>query len=206
MFDSLQPLDCSPPGSSAMGILQTRILKLVTMPSCRVSSQSRTEPWSPALQADSLPCEPPGKPYHLVQLSSVTHRAQLLVTPWTAAHQPSLCFTISQSCSNSCPLSWWHNPTISSSAVTFSSYLQSFSVSGSFPMSWLFTSGGQSTGASVFSISPSNEYSGLISFRTDWFDFLAVQCTVKSLLQHHTSKASFFGAQPSWWSNFHIHT
>ena len=57
-----------------------------------------------------------------------------------------------------------------------------------------------------FSISPFNEYSGLISFRTDWFDFLAVQCTVKSLLQHHTSKASFFGAQPSWWSNFHIHT
>ena len=48
-----------------------------------------------------------------------------------------------------------------------------------------------------FSIIPSNEYSGLISFRTDWFDFLAVQCTVKSLLQHHTSKASFFGAQPS---------
>ena len=97
MFDSLQPLDCSPPGSSAMGILQTRILKLVTMPSWRVSSQSRTEPWSPALQADSLPCEPPGKPYHLVQLSSVTHRAQLLVTPWTAAHQASLSITSSRS-------------------------------------------------------------------------------------------------------------
>ena len=52
-------------------------------------------------------------------------------------------------------------------------------------MSRLFTSGGQS-----FSISPSNEYSGLISFRIDWFDLLAVQGTLKSLLQHHGSKAS----------------
>jgi len=48
-----------------------------------------------------------------------------------------------------------------------------------------------------FSISPSNEYSGLISFRLDWFDLLAVQGTLKSLLQHHSSKASFFGAQLS---------
>ena len=49
---------------------------------------------------------------------------------------------------------------------------------------------GQSTGASAFSISPSNEYSGLISFRIDWFDLLAIQGTLKSLLQHHGSKAS----------------
>ena len=57
-----------------------------------------------------------------------------------------------------------------------------------------------------FSISPSNEYSGLISFRIDWFDLLAVRGTLKSLLQHHSLKASFFGAQPSLWSNSHIHT
>ena len=58
-------------------------------------------------------------------------------------------------------------------------------------MSQLFISGGQSTGASVLaSISPSNEYSGLNSFRIDWFDLLAVQGTFKSLLQHHSSKAS----------------
>ena len=57
-------------------------------------------------------------------------------------------------------------------------------------MSQLFISGGQSIGASVLaSISPSNEYTGLISFRTDWFDILAVQDTLKSLLQHHSSKA-----------------
>ena len=57
-------------------------------------------------------------------------------------------------------------------------------------MSQLFASGGQSTRASSFSISPSNEYSGLISFRIDWFDLLAVQGTLKSLLQHYGSEAS----------------
>ena len=53
-----------------------------------------------------------------------------------------------------------------------------------------------------FSISPFTEYLGLISFRIDWFDLLAVQGTLKSLLQHHSSKHHFFGAQLSLWSNF----
>ena len=57
-----------------------------------------------------------------------------------------------------------------------------------------------------FSISPSNEYSGLISFTMDWLDLLAVQGTLKRLLQHHSSKASFFSTQPSSQSNSHIHT
>ena len=57
-------------------------------------------------------------------------------------------------------------------------------------MSQLFASSGQSIGVFSFSISPSNEYSGLISFRMDWLDLLAVQGTLKSLLQHHSSKAS----------------
>ena len=59
-----------------------------------------------------------------------------------------------------------------------------------------------------FSISPSNEYSGMFSFRIDWFDLLAIQRILKSLLQHHTSKVSILlaGAQPSLWSNSHIHT
>ena len=57
-----------------------------------------------------------------------------------------------------------------------------------------------------FSISPSNEYSGLIFFRMDWFDLFAVQRSLKSLLQRHSLKASVFSAQPSSWSNFHIHT
>ena len=57
-----------------------------------------------------------------------------------------------------------------------------------------------------FSISPSNEYSGLISFRMDWLDVLAVQGTLKSLLQHHIQKHQFLGAQLSLQSNSHIHT
>ena len=57
-------------------------------------------------------------------------------------------------------------------------------------MNQLFTSGGKSIGSFSFSISPSNEYSGLISFGTDWLDLLAVRGTLKSLLQHQNSKAS----------------
>ena len=66
-----------------------------------------------------------------------------------------------------------------------------FPPSGSFPVSQFFTPGGQRIGVSASAISPSNEYSGLISFRIDWFDLLAVQWTLKSLLQHHSSKSSF---------------
>ena len=67
--------------------------------------------------------------------------------------------------SNSCPLNWWCHPTISSSVVPFSSRLQSFSASGSFRISQFFTTGGQSIWVFTFSISPSNECSGLISFK-----------------------------------------
>ena len=90
---------------------------------------------------------------------------------------------------NSCPLSRWCHPTLSSSVGPFSSCPQSFPASRSsnesalhirWPKYWSFS----------FSISPSNEYSGLISFRMDWLDLLAVQGTLKSLLQHHSSKAS----------------
>ena len=91
--------------------------------------------------------------------------------------------------SNSCPLSQWYLPCISSSVIPFASCLQSFPASGSFAMSQFFTSGGQSLSFS-FSISPSNEYSGLISFGMDWLDLVAVQGTFKSLLQHHSSRAS----------------
>ena len=87
------------------------------------------------------------------------------------------------------PSSQWCHPAISSSVVPFSSCPQSFPASESFPMSQLcmrwpkYWSFG-------FSISPFNEHPGLISFRMDWLDLLAVQGTLKSLLQHHTSKAS----------------
>ena len=56
-----------------------------------------------------------------------------------------------------------------------------------------------------FSISPSNKYSGFISFRIDWCDLLAVKGTLKSLLKHHSQKHQLFDTQPSLWSNSHIH-
>ena len=93
-------------------------------------------------------------------------------------------------CSNSCPLSRRCYPTTSSSVVPFSIHLQSFPASGSFPVSQFFTSDGQSIGSFGLSISPSSEYLRLISFRTDWLDLSAVQGTRKSLLQHHSLKAS----------------
>ena len=103
-------------------------------------------------------------------------------------------------CSNSYPSSQRTLPIISSSVVLFSSCLQSFPASGSFPTSQFFCIKGPKYWSFSFSISPSSEYSGLISFRMDWVDLLAVQGTLKSLLQCHRSKASvlhsdFFIAQ-----------
>ena len=93
-------------------------------------------------------------------------------------------------CSNSCLSSQWCHPTASSSVVPFSSHLQSCPASGCFPMSQFFASGGWSIGSFSFSISPFNEYSGLISFRINWLDFLEVQGTLKRLLQPNSSKDS----------------
>ena len=92
--------------------------------------------------------------------------------------------------SNSCTLSQWCHPTISSSAVPFSSCLHSFSASGSFPMSQFFASGGQSTGVSASaSVLPMNIQDWFTLGWTGWIS-LAVPGTLKSLLQHHSSKAS----------------
>ena len=104
---------------------------------------------------------------------------------WTLCPSPTLWVD-----PNSCPLSRWCHPTISSSVVPFSSHPQSFPALGSFQMSQLFEAGGQSIGSFSFNISPSNEHPGLISFRMDWLDLLAVQGTLRSLLQNHSSKAS----------------
>ena len=125
----------------------------------------------------------------------------LFATPWTAPgfsflhYLPEfvqilffclICFVFF---SDSFPLNWWCHPTILLSVVPFSSCPQPLPTSGSFPLSQLFASGGQSIKSFSLSISPSNEYSGLISFKIDWFDLLAVQGTLKSVLQHHSLKA-----------------
>ena len=92
--------------------------------------------------------------------------------------------------SNSRPSSRWCHPAISSSVVPFSSCPRSLPASESFPMSQFFAWGGQSPGVSALASFLPKGTPGLISFRMDWLDLLAVQGTLKSLLQHHSSKAS----------------
>ena len=135
-------------------------------------------------------------------VQSLSH-VRLFVTPWTAVRSvmsdslwPHGLQYAKLPCpsptpgaySNSRPLSRWCHPTISSSVVPFSSCPQSFPASGSFEGRQFFASGGQSTGASASASVPSSECSGLISFRMDWFDLLAVQGTLKNLLQLYSSK------------------
>ena len=136
--------------------------------------------------------------FSVVAVQSLSH-VRLFVTPWTAAHQASLSFTTSwsllklMSIASVMPSNFLIlcrplllSPSIFPSIRVFSneSVLQI-----RWPQYWSFS----------FNISPSNEYSGLISFRMDWFDLLAVQGTLKSLLQHHSSKASIL-----WCSAFLI--
>ena len=105
-------------------------------------------------------------------------------------------------CSNSCPLSQWCHPTISSSVVSFSSCLQSFPASGSFHMSQFFTSGEQSIGISASTlVLPVNIQNWFPLGLTSLISLLS-----KSLLHTTVWKHQFFGAQPFLWSNSHIHT
>ena len=105
--------------------------------------------------------------------------------------------------SHSCALSWWCYLTTSSSATLFSSCLQSFPASGG--KRWLFPNESSlhirwsKHWSFSFSISPTNEYSGLISSKIDWLDLLTVYRTLKSLLQQHNSKASIL-----WHSAFMV--
>ena len=142
------------------------------------------------------------------QFSSVQllHCVWLIVTPWTAACQAFLSITNSRSLLKlisielvmpskrlilCCPLLL--PPSIFPSIRVFSNKSV---LCIRWPKYWSFS----------FSISPSNEYSGLISFRMDWLDLLAVQGTLKSLFQHQVQKHQFFGTQVSLWSSSHIHT
>ena len=130
----------------------------------------------------------------------------LFTTPWTAAHQASLSITSCGVYSNSCPLSQWCHSTILSSVVPFSSCLQSFQASGSFPMSQFFASGGQSIGVSASaSVLPMNIQDWFPLGLTGW---ICLQSKGLSRVFSNTTvqKHQFFGTQLSLWSNSHIHT
>ena len=98
---------------------------------------------------------------------------------------------------NSCPLSRWSHPTISSSVIPFSSCPPSFPASGSFQMSQLFASGGQNIGSFSFNISLSSEHPGLISFRMDWLQRLLKFMSIESVcyLTISSSATLFFCLQ-----------
>ena len=129
-----------------------------------------------------------------VQLPSHVHTRPPCPSPTPGVHP------------NSYPSSWWCHPALSSSIVPFSSCPQSFPASGSFPVSRLFTSGGQSIGASASeSVLPVNiqDWSPL-----GWTGGISSQSKVPSRVFSSTTvqKHQFFGAQTSLWSNSHIHT
>ena len=139
------------------------------------------------LEAEVLATGSSGKSLHTYSavVQSLNH-VQLFVIPWIAACQASLSFTISQSLARfmsiesvilSNHLILCHPLLLLTSIFpSIRVFFNESAVCIRWPKYWSFN----------FSISPSNEYSGLISFRIDWFDLLAVQGTLKSLLQHHT--------------------
>ena len=179
MSDSLWPY--SSLGSSVHGILQARILEWIAMPSSRGSFQLRN--WTcvscTGWQAASLPLCHLRSLYSvrkkcIVQFSSVAQSCLTLCDPMDCStpgfpvhHQtPGACW-------NSCPLSLWCHPTISSSVVPFSSCLQSFPASGSFPVSQFFTSGGQRIGVSASaSVLPMNIQNWFPLGLTGWISLL----------------------------------
>ena len=132
------------------------------------------------------------------QFSSVTQSCLTLCSPWTAARQASLSITNSQSLPKLMSIESMMPFNHLILCHPFSSHLQSFPESGSFPISQFFASGGQSIGvsASTLVLPMKTQY---WSFRMDWLDLLAVQGTLKSVLQHHSSKASIL-----WCSAFFI--
>ena len=147
----------------------------------------------------------------VIQFSSVQllSHVRLFVTPWTTAYQDSLSITSSQSLPKLMSIESVmpsNHLILCRPLILLPSIFPSFRVFSNesalhirWPKYWSFS----------FSISPSNEHPGLISFRMDWFDLLAVQGTLKSLLQHHISKASilqcsaFFMDGGAWWAAVH---
>ena len=183
-------MDCGLPGSSVHGLLQATILEWVAISFSRRSSWPRIEPMSPALVSGFFTTDPPGKAHLLFQFNSFSQSSPTLCNPMDCS-TPGFLSTINsqsllklmsiESMMPSNHLILGHPllllPSIFPSIMVFSKELV---LHIRWPKYWSFS----------FNLSPSNEYSGLISFKIDWLDLLAVQGTLKSLLQHHSSKAS----------------
>ena len=211
------------PGSSVHGIFQARILEWVAIPFSRGSSWPRDQSWVSSMPGQFFMSEPQvalmvknlpanagdtreaasipgsGRSPGVGNNSSVQSLSHvwLFVTPWTAAHQPSLSITNSQSLLKLMSIEsvmppnhlilchpLFLPPSIFASIRVFS---KESVLHIRWPKYWSFS----------FSISPSNEYSGLISFRINWFDLLAIQWTLRVFSNTTVQKHQFFGAQLS---------
>ena len=136
----------------------------------------------------------PARAFGKFSLVQPLSHVQLFATPWTAAHQASLSFTNSWSLLKFMSIEWVRP---SNHLILCHPLLLQPSI---FPTIRVFSNESVlhiKYWSFSFSISPSSKYAGLISFRMEWLDLLAVQGTLKSLLQHNSSKASFFGTQLS---------
>ena len=185
------PIDGSPPGSPVPGILQARALEWAAIASSMLGfTRGHFTGW---LRKDvsSHPWEGKATVCFLSYHCCSVTKSCLTFYDLGPQHARLLCSPLSHGvCSKSCPLSQWCHPTTSSSVIPFSSCLQSFPASGSFPMNQLFESGGQNIGVSASaSVLPMNIQDwfplglmGLISFQS--------KGTLKSLLQHYSSKTS----------------
>ena len=190
MSHSCDPMECSLPDSSVHGIFQARILEWAAISFSRGSSQSRDQTYLSCIVGGFFTTGLPGKPIIKTTVDQSLSHVQLFVTTWTAARQASLSITNSQSLLRliSIELVMPSNHLILCHPLLFlPSVFPSIRIFSNesalhirWPKYWSFS----------FNISPSNEHPGLISFRMDWLDLLAVQGTLRSLLQHHSSKAS----------------
>ena len=177
------PMDCGPPSYSVHGISQARILEWAAISFSRGPSSPRDQICISCIGRQIL--------YHWATFSSVQFSHSVVsdsLRPHELQHARPPCPSSTPGVhSNSCPLTRWCHPIISSSVVPVSSCPQSLPASGSFQMSQLFTWGGQSIGVSYLaSVLPMN----IQDWSMDWLDLLAVQGILKSLLQHHSSKVS----------------
>ena len=144
--------------------------------------------------------------FFLYQSVQSLSRVWLFVTPWTLKHQTSLSITNSQSPLKLMSTMWWCHPTISSSVVPFSSHLQSFQASGSFPMSQFFSSGGHSIGVSAStSVLTVSILDGFPLGLTAWIS-LQSKRLARVFSNTTVQKHQFFSAQLCLESNSHIHT
>ena len=198
---------CNPPGSSLHGISQARILEWLPFPSPRDLSKPGIEPTFPALEGRFYITELLGKLFWWFSSVQFSHSVMSdSLRPHESQHASPPCPSPTPGVyTNSCPLSRWCHPAISSSIIPFSSCPQPLPASGSFPMSQFFAWGCQSIGVSAsVSVLPLNTEDWPPLGWTGWISWLSKGLS-RVFSNNTVQKHQFFGAQLSSQSNSHIH-